>query len=40
MRYTVVVKKGLFWVKDSLTNEEITWFKTWQGAIDYCNARN
>ena len=39
-RYTVVVRKGLFWVRDTKLNEDVTFFRSWEEANKYCDARN
>ena len=39
-RYTVVVRGGLFWVRDTKLNEDVAFFRNWEDANKYCDARN
>lgn len=39
-RYTIVFRNGLFWVLDTKTNKDVTFFSTWEKAKDYCDGRN
>lgn len=40
MRYTIVIRNGIFYVKDTKTNSEVAFFTDWNKAKEYCNGKN